>query len=61
MKEQRLARARQLSLALDNPVLDGLDEESGMRDRTVSLLAQLLVEATSLIGVEDEEDDEHSR
>jgi hypothetical protein len=50
-----LARPRQLELALDAPVLRGLEQED--RKQAVELLAQLLLEASGLIDEEDGDED----
>ena len=54
-RKTRPARPRQLELALDAPVLRGLELED--RKQSVELLAQLLLEASGLIDEEDGDED----
>ncbi len=46
---------RQLALPFDRPVLEGLEEREE-RARAVSVLAQLLLEATGTGGREDDDE-----
>ena len=51
----RLATPRQLAMALDAPALEGLTK--GERARAVSLLAQLLLEASGVVDEESGDED----